>query len=213
MPDLAAALQAVLPAGVGVGWADPKATATGLLPGESLPGAVPARLAEFAAGRRAARAALRDLGWSAMAVPMGPDRAPVWPAGLVGSISHCNNRCVAIVSAAHLGLGIDLEPDNPLEPDLWPEVLGAGDSADSGLMAKAVFCAKEAAYKAQYPQSRALFGFDVLRVVMDADLFTATFRRDIPPFPSGFVIAGRIVRAQGHVAALCWLPSQVLKIP
>ncbi len=91
MPDaaaFAAALRAILPPGVSMGQADPKRLHP-LAAGEALPGAVPARLAQFSTGRTAARLALQH---------PGQDRAPVWPAGSVGSISHCVRLCLAVVA-------------------------------------------------------------------------------------------------------------------
>ena len=58
--------------------------------------AIPRRQREFAAGRAAAREALTQLGWPAQAIPSAPDRSPVWPEGLVGSIAHTHSTCVAV---------------------------------------------------------------------------------------------------------------------
>src|SRR5947208_1552294 len=75
---------------------------------------VPARRREFRAGRLYARQALRGLGIPETAIPIGPDRAPIWPKGVVGSISHSRNLCAAVVglSADYLGIGIDIEDDS-----------------------------------------------------------------------------------------------------
>ncbi|MFN4155680.1 MAG: 4'-phosphopantetheinyl transferase [Paracoccaceae bacterium] len=209
MPDagLLAALRGVAPAGAGVGWADPR-VAYPLMPGEVLPGAVPARLREFAAGRAAARDALAGIGVAAGVIPKGGDRAPVWPGGVVGSITHTRTACLAVVmpAASCWGIGIDLEIDSPLEPELWEMILRPEERAGmTGAQAKAVFSAKEAAYKAQYAVSRTLYGFDGMRVEMEGDRFSAVFMQSVPPFAPGDRIAGRIVRAQGHVLALAGL--------
>src|SRR5690606_13013148 len=58
-----------------------------LLPAE-IAAARPRRRAEYAAGRIAARAALRRLTGQAALIGMGPDRLPLWPKGTIGSISH-----------------------------------------------------------------------------------------------------------------------------
>ena len=209
MPDagLLAALRGIAPAGAGVGWADPRAKYP-LMPGEFLPGAVPARLREFAAGRSAARLALALIGIAPMTIPKGADRAPIWPAGVVGSITHSGVACLAVVMPATncRGLGIDLEVDIPLEPDLWEIVLRPEELAGmTGVQAKLVFCAKEAAFKAQYAVSGALFGFDAMRVEVDGDRFVAVFEQCVPPFARGYRINGRIVRAGGHVLTLAHL--------
>ena len=58
--------------------------------------AVPQRRREFFAGRLAAHRAMEALGHLPEPVPMGQDRAPVWPQGLVGSISHGAGACAAM---------------------------------------------------------------------------------------------------------------------
>lgn len=208
MPDLAAALRAVLPAGVALGHADP-ATAPPPLPGEGIGPAVPARLAEFAAGRAAARAAMAALGVTPAPVPMGPDRAPVWPLGLTGSITHCTGACLAIVgtTTAWRGLGIDAEPLTPLEPALWPTILGPDESARDGVEVLRAFVAKEAAYKAQYAQSRALFDFHTLRLTWDGPRFAARFTTAVPPFAAGDALRGTVVQAQGLLVAVAAIAS------
>ena len=60
--------------------------------------AVPKRVSEFTAGRVAARLALKQLGAPAMSVPMAPDRSPIWPPGLTGSITHTHSACLAAVA-------------------------------------------------------------------------------------------------------------------
>ena len=54
----------------------------------------------------------------------GTDRAPLWPAGAVGSISHTDDYCVVVVghSVEHRSLGVDAEPAAPLEEHVWTEI-------------------------------------------------------------------------------------------
>lgn len=75
---------------------------------DALRGAVPKRQSEFLAGRFCAAQALRAAG-SPETVGI-KDRAPVWPVGCVGSISHSDSRVLAVVSRVHTGLGVDIEP-------------------------------------------------------------------------------------------------------
>lgn len=177
--------------------------------GEALIRAVPERQREFLAGRAAARRALAGLGLPPMPIPAGEDRAPQWPPGIIGSISHTRTACLAAVSLDPMlrGLGIDLEEDTPLQADLWDTILMPPEQgalrrrpkAEQGFLAKVAFSAKEAAYKAQYPHSRTLFGFDMLSVELEGTGFSACFRHPIPPFPEGFCIRGRYAQAQGHI--------------
>jgi enterobactin synthetase component D len=77
----------------------------------SLSNAVPKRRAEFLAGRIAAGGALALIGQSATNIPIGDMRAPVWPPGVVGSISHSDHFAIgaALPASEHRGLGIDIE--------------------------------------------------------------------------------------------------------
>ena len=197
MPDLATALRAVLPPGAALGL-----PVAGDLPLEDPGPVVPARRVEFAAGRSAARAEMAALGLPPLPIPMGADRAPVWPGGVTGTITHCAGACLALAGQAadwH-GLGLDAEPLVPLEAGLWPLILGPDEEGD-GLQALRSFVAKEAAYKAQYPLSRTLFDFHTLRLDWRGAQFTAHFTRAVPPFAKGAQLQGRLVQAGGFVVA------------
>lgn len=75
------------------------------------------RRREFMTVRHCARSALSDLGAPAVASPPGPDRAPQWPDGVVGSMTHCVGYRAAAVgwrSEELTSVGIDAEPNEPL---------------------------------------------------------------------------------------------------
>jgi 4'-phosphopantetheinyl transferase EntD len=83
--------------------------------------AVAKRRQEFATGRRCAREALAKLGVpGSLGTPIlsGPNREPVWPPGIVGSITHCEGYRAAAVAREQdlVSVGIDAEPHGPL-PD------------------------------------------------------------------------------------------------
>lgn len=67
--------------------------------------AVDKRRREFATGRDCARRALSQLGWDEVPILAGPKREPLWPAGIVGSITHCPGYCAAIVARSTSLLG------------------------------------------------------------------------------------------------------------
>jgi 4'-phosphopantetheinyl transferase EntD len=160
-------------------------------------GAVPARRAEYAAVRECARTALRRLGFGEVAVPAGPDRAPVWPAGVVGSMTHCEGYRAAAVGRAHawVGVGIDAEVREPLPADVTALVLSPQERAvltrtDPALCPdRVVFSAKESVYKVWYPVTGSWLGFDDVDVRLGDDgTFVARLR------PSGLgtdVLHGR----------------------
>jgi 4'-phosphopantetheinyl transferase EntD len=207
----------LFPAGVALAETDPRVPQPAAWPEEraGLDRPRPERLREFAAGRTAARHAMAQLGQPARAIPHGIDRAPVWPAGLVGSISHCTTTCLAAVAEARsfAALGLDLEEATPLPLDLIPAICTEAEAerlaplpeAQRGLAAKLIFSAKECAYKAQYPASRQVFGFQTLEIRFDAEApqtsgaFTARFLHEVPPFAAGTRLPGRFGLALGLI--------------
>lgn len=210
------ALRGVLPEGLALAASDPCAEATGLWPEEAtaMAHAVPARRREFAAGRRAARCALSDLGYAPAPIPMAPDRAPLWPEGVTGTISHGAGVCLALLGRAQhwAGLGLDLEPALPLPEGIFATICTLAERATlaqdtDGLFARRLFCAKEATYKAQYTQSRRLLEFQDLEIMFEsAGGFTAQLRTTCPPFAPATRFAGHLVQADEVIAAVVALP-------
>ena len=108
------------------------------------------------AARTVARQLLVRLGHAQCAVPKAPSGAPIWPAGIIGSLSHDSRVAVAAVGMRRdVGaLGIDVEPSELLPSDLLDlvatpqEQLTIGDDPYHGRL---LFAAKEAVYKAVYP--------------------------------------------------------------
>jgi 4'-phosphopantetheinyl transferase EntD len=113
---------------------------------------------DFIRGRIAARGALRGLGIDARSIPIGPWRQPVWPPGVIGSISHSAGAGIAVAARAvdMRGIGVDVEArDRRLSlgatrrllcrTERW--ALEGGTTMPWPLV---LFCAKEAAYKAVF---------------------------------------------------------------
>lgn len=173
------------------------------------PNAVKKRRNEFAAGRAAVHQAMRKLGFPPAPVQVGSDRAPVWPAGVVGSITHTKSCAMAVLAreGAVQALGIDVEEDTPLKDELLPAICSDREQAwlkgqdNPGQMAKVIFSAKEAAYKAQYTLSRAFYGFDGMELEFDlaAGAYQAFFTADRPPFLRGEAVGGRFAVGAGLI--------------
>lgn len=189
-----------------VGCARVAAADTGaLFPSEAdaVHSAVAARKLEFAAGRAAARKALGH--W--VAIPMAEDRAPVWPEGIAASLSHAGGWAVAAVAPEGRLVGVDLELDEPLPREVFDTVLTASEAAwvrdqtEPDIWARVIFSAKECAYKAQYPKSKQVFGFEVFEVTLDVAVgcFTAVFQTDVAPFSMGDALQGRFSRSDGFI--------------
>jgi 4'-phosphopantetheinyl transferase EntD len=145
--------------------------------------AVPRRRAEFGTARVCARKALAELGFAPCSLAPYPDRSPRWPLGAVGSISHGDGLCAVAValSSRAFGLGLDVERDIALDPDLESMTCTATErrwldgwpGEQRGQMAKLVFSAKEAFYKCQHPTTRSFLDF--LEVDLRIDPYAGTF--------------------------------------
>ncbi len=159
---------------------------------QAVANAIAKRRAEFAAGRRAARAALGNMN---AVIPASKDRAPVWPAGYVGAITHDDGLAMAICARSErmAGLGVDLTEAAPFPEHLRDRVLTAASEQNlNGLEARAVFSAKETLYKTLYPQVRHFFGFEAASIAPDftSDSFTATLTIDLATFAAGTKFRG-----------------------
>lgn len=223
-PSVAPALALARPLfgpGIGVAATDPRSDRHRALPVEAagLRRAAPQRRHAFAAGRAAVHQAMRALDIDVRPVLIGADRAPVWPDGLTGSISHSTTACLAAVThttTARL-LGLDVEEDTPLDANLVPIICTRSERAWlsglpaplAGQMAKLIFSAKECAYKCQYGQSRTLFGFDTFEITPDPDTgqFEATFVETVPGFAAGTRLAGRFAIGDGLIVTAMTLPA------
>ena len=155
-----------------------------------------ARRREFAAGRDCAHRAMRALGAGEGPVLRGVRRAPRFPRGVVGAITHTRGYCAAAVAKATAlaGVGIDAEQWKPLSeralaricapdeverlralPDHRPEEWGA-----------VVFSAKESLYKAYFPLTETFIGFRDATLTLQPETrntghFEATLTRADPP--------------------------------
>jgi 4'-phosphopantetheinyl transferase EntD len=201
-----AALRSLFPTGVAVAAERIVPTTVSALWRDEQPAiadAVPARLDEFVAGRTAARRALHALGLSPAALPMAPDRAALWPDGISGSIAHAAGFAVAVARRGG-PVGVDIEDDSGIEPDLWPIICHPDElhrlaPGTTGKGVKRIFCAKEAVFKAQAPDRRAMFGHEILSVTLAEPGFDAQFLGDAGAFRAGQIVRGRIVAAMGLV--------------
>jgi 4'-phosphopantetheinyl transferase EntD len=173
--------------------------------------AVEKRRREFATGRRCARDGLAALGHPPTALPRGEWGSPVWPAGVVGSITHCAGYRAAVVASADRvwSVGIDAEPNEPMPNGVLDHVTGPGErAAVADLLGRdgpvrwdrLLFSAKESVYKVCFPLLRRFMEFGAAEVTMDeAGGFTA--RLTIPgPCIDGrevTVLTGRWLAAEG----------------
>lgn len=198
--DLARRLQAMLGRDAGVGRAE-VAGEEGLFPEEApaVARAIPKRRAEFAAGRRAARAALVALGMAETAIPAGAARQPLWPDGVAGAITHDRGLALAAVTREG-GIGIDLTEAAALPGDTRRTILPhAAEAGLDPLAARAGFSAKESLFKALFPVVGTHFGFSAALVRPDpaAGRFEIELLDPLGPVAAGTAWTGHIHVADG----------------
>lgn len=182
--------------------------------------AVEKRRREFITGRACAREALGRLGLPPAAIGSGTHGEPLWPAAVVGSITHCEGyRACAVARAGDLvALGIDAEPDAPLPAGVWEtvahrrerELLAAGRSGGPHLD-RLLFSIKEAVYKAWFPLTRERLTFEDAEVSVDlaAGSFSASVRDPAPAVGRArrSEVTGRWSASAGLLVAAVAVPS------
>jgi 4'-phosphopantetheinyl transferase EntD len=151
----------------------------------------PLRATEFRLGRRAAHLALEEIGCEPQPILRGPQREPIWPRGVAGSITHAGSH--ALAAAAFLsdagGVGIDLEDRGRFFPALATEIAGEDELAALGRMEGRarkdatieLFSAKESIYKAHFPRIGHYFGFDAARIEFGPDHLVGYFTEPLDP--------------------------------
>jgi 4'-phosphopantetheinyl transferase EntD len=132
-----------------------------------------------------------------MAIGIGADRTPIWPDGLVGSISHCDGFCGAVVARSSdlCGIGFDAETSSPLPDDVGRIIYGEEESSHFSDLpklkgrdwGKLAFSAKEAFYKCFFPLTRKALNFHHVQVRFGAD---GDF--EITSDPAGDFLSGNV---------------------
>ncbi|MCP1168203.1 4'-phosphopantetheinyl transferase superfamily protein, partial [Limimaricola sp. ASW11-118] len=139
--------------------------------------------------------------------------SPHWPEGLHGSISHDTGLAVAALCQGGAAFGIDLASAAPLDRALWneiatPQELDQGTTGfDRGEIARLVFSAKEAAYKAQFPASGAVLGFDAMRIEVGQGGLVARLMREAGPYAAGTAFRGGWARIGDRLVVLMQAPA------
>ena len=139
------------------------------------------RISDFTRGRACARRGLAELGIRDFSLLAGEKREPLWPAGIVGSITHTTGFAAAVVArhGAIEALGIDCEVIESVGADLWERICTPAEQARLAQLPQAqarqqaalIFAAKEAFYKCQFPVSRAWVGFEDVTIEISAGRF------------------------------------------
>jgi len=137
--------------------------------------AVQKRQNEFIAGRRCARRALAKIGTPPCPLPADKHRAPQWPKGIVGSISHTTDLCCAVTAQQSevKCLGVDLEKTTRISSGVIQRILHPAEADIVGTdqtLGSLYFSAKEAFFKAQFPIWGVWPNFEDLALKADASV-------------------------------------------
>jgi 4'-phosphopantetheinyl transferase EntD len=184
---------------------------------EAIAGAVMSRRHEFLTGRALARAALGQLGCNAEVIPIGDQRMPVWPDRFVGSISHSAGLCAVQVGHRDKvrAIGIDIERDGAVTGEIYHRICGPGerDRLSSHApcdVATLAFSAKEAFFKAYYPEARTFLDFNDVTLDIDwpGERFIVTLLSSATPAVAGHrALHGRFAWIGTFVVTGVWLPA------
>lgn len=135
------------------------------------------RRRDFIGARHCARQALARLGEPEVAIGKGERGMPLFPRGVVGSLTHCDGyRAAALGHKLRFrSVGIDAEPhdrlpDGVLDSVSLPEERAWLTETDSPLhLDRLLFCAKEATYKAWFPITGRWLGFEDAHITFTVD--------------------------------------------
>jgi enterobactin synthetase component D len=182
---------------------------------ERLHHAVRKRHIEYLAGRWCAREAMR-VGHGHHAhtiIATGEGREPLWPEGVVGSITHTQGFVSAAIADARVmrALGVDSEETFTVDRArrLASHLARPGElealartGLDEGVIAATVFSVKESVYKCLHPLVKTFFGFQAAEVIEISPegavrvRLTETLTQE---FHEGYVLEGRVVTTARHV--------------
>lgn len=177
------------------------------------------RAAELRTARHCARRALEALGGPSGPVLRAASGAPLWPPGVVGSITHCPGYRAAVVARAEQvpALGVDAERWRALPAAVVDAVVLPCDRAqgawarwtDPALLACLLFSAKEAVGKAWCGSGGAVVRLRDVAVTVRPGGFDAVLA-PVGGGPVGFT--GRWVVARGLVVTAA-VPRAAAGVP
>lgn len=172
------------------------------------------RQTQHRAGRAAAFEAVRSLhpDWvGPWRIDSDGDGCPIWPGGVVGSISHTRGIAVAVIGdhGNVRSIGADIERIRASNTALSGRVLDARDRDDlpvempDHVVASVYFCVREAIFKCLYPVTKVHHDWLSFRIGLDSR--SRTFE-GVVPLPDGTeqTIRGRLTIGRTLVASRCW---------
>lgn len=162
----------------------------------------PVRRSEFIAGRYCARQATGQIDRYLGPLLWDNDGVPLWPADLVGSISHKSQLCAAVISQSESikSIGIDIEKSELLNQDLWNlyctrrELDWVTSHSNPHQFVNLIFSIKESAYKCHFPLDRLKLEFNDMEVSLkpeETGEFSVVIARECRSGLGGRLLTGR----------------------
>jgi 4'-phosphopantetheinyl transferase EntD len=191
-------LRALLPSGVAFAELAIAGAEPPLFPDEAaaVARAVAKRRREFAFGRACARAALG----ASVAIAVGQGGAPIWPAGVSGSITHTDDYAAAVVArTGHIGIDVELLARIADVAGLAERVALA---SERHVPVGVVFSAKESVYKCLYPTAGQFLEFADVELAFDRDGFRVLRATG---YANASGVLGRFAISHDRVATVAWL--------
>ena len=192
--------------------------------------AVAKRQSEFATGRWCVRQCFEKLGIAPEPILKGPNGEPLWPQGVVGSISHTKDYACAAVSKTHQSVGIDVQfIDDKLNPEIWRMVLtdeekvnleaatstistaATAPDLDNDLKSRLlIFSAKESFYKCVFPITKKFISFKQVSVEIlpQPNQLSVKLNVDLnEDFKTGRTFIGEYHFSEKHILTYLSLPQ------
>lgn len=190
---------------------------------EAIARAVPKRRMEFLAGRLCAREALHRLTGIGDVPAIAQSKAPVWPADLVGSITHSGDLAAALVAPAlnYRGVGLDAEDilSTRRGERLAGQILTSSERdwlatlpvEQRGHFVTLVFSLKESLFKALFPLVGVRFYFqDAELVAWNSETRQATLqlRKPLSPdWPAASQLHGQYTLLDSYLVSMIAIPA------
>ncbi|OWO79792.1 4-phosphopantetheinyl transferase [Photorhabdus luminescens] len=175
---------------------------------DTLAKAVKKRRAEYLTARYCARQLLAQLGQPEFNLISGNDRAPIWPEGICGSVSH-STYCAIVLAAPQINnrlIGVDVEAivDRQNIDEITKMIV---NDREIQLLKHChlpfeqaftlAFSVKESLYKALYPQVKRFFGFEAAEITalsLENNEITLVLRETLTHhYPTGTIFRGQFI--------------------
>ncbi|WP_164503685.1 4'-phosphopantetheinyl transferase family protein [Pleionea sediminis] len=133
------------------------------------------RQTEFLAGRYVAREALTKIGLRGeddLEIKIGKHREPIWPEGIIGSITHSSSKAICLLAKTRDADSLGIDVEKIISPDKVNDIasivcieseidLVTSNGFDMSRALTLIFSAKESIFKALYAKVGKFFDFDI----------------------------------------------------